>query len=149
MSLADSADVTQSADDGSVDHLWSVLPNGDGTVRIVNRNSGKVLAVRRHVTASGAYVQQYQDNGTADHDWTLRKAGGGLVKIVNADSRRGQRAAEIQVTGLVARRISVREVGRKQLGTTLVQLQRIGVYTEILIQIRESWTAPSKTCPGE
>ena len=86
MSLADSADVTQWEDNGTVDHLWAVLDNGDGTVRIVNRNSGKVLAVNDMSTADGAYVQQYQDNGTADHNWRLVDAGGGWLKIFNGNS---------------------------------------------------------------
>lgn len=85
-SLADGADVIQSAQDATADGLWSLQPNGDGTVRIVNRNSGKVLGVDGMSTADGAYVQQDQDDGAADHDWTLRNAGGGLVKIVNVDS---------------------------------------------------------------
>lgn len=86
MSLADSADVTQWEDNGTVDHLWALLPNGDGTTRIVNRNSGKVLAVNDMSTADGAYVQQYQDNGTADHNWTIEDAGDGYVKFLNANS---------------------------------------------------------------
>jgi hypothetical protein len=102
--LADSADVTQWADDGTPDHLWTVLPNTDGTVRIVNRNSGKVLAVDNQSTADGALVQQYQDNGTPDHDWKLENAGAGRVKILNVNSGKvlaitGQSTAEgAQVT---------------------------------------------------
>jgi hypothetical protein len=84
-SLADSADVTQSTQDGAADQLWTILPNGDGTVRIANRNSGKVLAVDGQSTAQGAYVLQYQDNGTADHDWTL-KGSGSRVRVVNRNS---------------------------------------------------------------
>jgi len=84
--LADSADVTQWEDNGTPDHLWTILPNGDGTVRIANRNSGKVLAVNVQSTADGAYVQQYQDNGTPDHNWTMENAGGGLYKVLNAHS---------------------------------------------------------------
>ena len=86
MSLADSADVTQWPDNGTADHLWTIIPNSDGTVRIVNRNSGKVLAVNNMATTDGAYVQQYQDNGTADHNWKLQRVGGGYVKIVNVNS---------------------------------------------------------------
>jgi hypothetical protein len=86
MSLADSADVTQWEDNGTVDHLWTVLDNGDGTVRIANRNSGKVLAVNDMSTADGAFVQQYQDNGTADHNWQFVDAGNGWMKIFNMNS---------------------------------------------------------------
>jgi hypothetical protein len=57
MSLADSANVTQWSDNGTVDHLWAVVANGDGTCWIVNRDSGKVLAVNNQSLADGAYVQ--------------------------------------------------------------------------------------------
>ncbi len=85
-SLADSADVTQYTDNGTDDHLWTVVDNGDGTVKIYNRNSGKLLAVNNQSTADGAPVQQYNDNGTPDHLWTLADAGGGWTKIVNQHS---------------------------------------------------------------
>jgi hypothetical protein len=86
MSLADTAEVTQWQDNGTADHLWSVVDNGDGTVRIVNRNSGKVLAVHDQSLDNGAHVQQYQDNGTQDHLWRIVDAGSGWSKIVNVHS---------------------------------------------------------------
>jgi hypothetical protein len=86
MSLADTAEVTQYADNGTADHVWTLLDNGDGTVRIVNRNSGKVLAVHDQSTDDGAHVQQYQDNGTPDHVWRITDNGDGWSKIVNVRS---------------------------------------------------------------
>lgn len=86
MSLADSANVTQWSDNGTADHVWTVIHNPDGTVRIQNRNSGRVLAVNNQSLADGAFVQQYQDNGTPDHLWTLIDAGGGWFKIQNYHS---------------------------------------------------------------
>jgi len=86
MSLADTAEVTQWQDNGTVDHIWTLVDNGDGTVRIVNRNSGKVLAVRDQSLDNGAHVQQFQDNGTPDHLWRIVDAGGGWSKIVNVHS---------------------------------------------------------------
>ena len=86
MSIADTADVTQWSDNGTPDHLWTVIDNGDGTVRIVNRNSGKVLAVNNQNLTDGAHVQQFQDNGTPDHLWRFVDAGGGWSKIVNVHS---------------------------------------------------------------
>jgi hypothetical protein len=86
MSLADTAEVTQYADNGTPDHLWTLLDNGDGSVRIVNRNSGKVLAVHDQSTADGAHAQQYQDNGTPDHLWRIVDNGDGWSKIVNVRS---------------------------------------------------------------
>jgi hypothetical protein len=86
MSLADTTDVTQWSDNGTPDHLWTLIDNGDGTVRIVNRNSGKVLAVNNQSLTDGAHVQQFQDNGTPDHLWRFVDAGGGWSKIVNVHS---------------------------------------------------------------
>jgi len=85
-SLGDGADVIQSAQDGTPDQLWTILPNGDGSVRLANRNSGKVLGVDGQSTAAGADVQQYQDNGTADHNWTLSGATGRWVTVLNQNS---------------------------------------------------------------
>ncbi len=89
MSLADTAEVTQYEDNGSADHLWTLVDNGDGSVRIVNRNSGKVLAVHDQSADDGAHAQQFQDNGTPDHLWRLvadAEAGDGWSKIVNVHS---------------------------------------------------------------
>ena len=85
-SLADSAEVTQYADNGTTDHVWTLLDNGDGTVRIGNRNSGKVLAVHTQSLDDAAHVQQYQDNGTPDHLWRIVDNGDGWSKIVNVHS---------------------------------------------------------------
>jgi hypothetical protein len=86
MSLADSAEVTQYEDNGSSDHLWTVVDSGDGTVKIYNRNSGKLLAVHDQSTDDGAHVQQYNDNGTQDHLWRFVDNGDGWMKIVNVRS---------------------------------------------------------------
>jgi Domain of unknown function (DUF5127)/Domain of unknown function (DUF4965)/Domain of unknown function (DUF1793)/Ricin-type beta-trefoil lectin domain-like/Domain of unknown function (DUF4964) len=86
MSLADTAEVTQYADNGTADHVWTLLDNGDGTVRIANRNSGKILAVHNQSTDDGAHVQQYEDNGTPDHVWRITDNGDGWSKIVNVRS---------------------------------------------------------------
>lgn len=85
-SLADSANVTQYSDNGTLDHLWTVVDAGGGAVKIYNRNSGKLLAVHDQSMADGALVQQYNDNGSQDHLWKLVDAGGGWVKIVNVRS---------------------------------------------------------------
>ncbi|MFF5301637.1 glutaminase domain-containing protein [Streptomyces sp. NPDC013161] len=86
MSLADSAEVTQYEDNGTADHLWTVVDNGDGTVKIYNRNSGRLLAVHNQSLDDGAHVQQYNDNGTQDHLWRLVDNGDGWMKIVNVRS---------------------------------------------------------------
>jgi hypothetical protein len=86
MSQSDSAEVTQYTDNGTADHVWTMLDNGDGTVRLQNLNSGKVLAVHDQSLDDGAHAQQYQDNGTPDHNWRIVDNGDGWSKIVNVRS---------------------------------------------------------------
>ncbi|HEY2062308.1 MAG TPA: beta-L-arabinofuranosidase domain-containing protein, partial [Amycolatopsis sp.] len=64
MSTADSARVVQFADNGTADHLWHLVANGDGWYRIRNANSGKVLGVDRMSTSDSAQVVQFADTGT-------------------------------------------------------------------------------------
>jgi hypothetical protein len=58
----------------------------DGTYRIRNRNSGKVLGVDQMSSADSAAVVQFADTGTADHLWWLVDAGSGNLKIQNVNS---------------------------------------------------------------
>lgn len=69
--MADSAQVVQFADNGTPDHLWRLRPEADGSVRLQNRSSGKVLAVAGMSGADGANAVQFTDTGTADHRWRL------------------------------------------------------------------------------
>ena len=71
MSTADSAQIQQFHDNGTPDHVWTLIDNGDGRVRVRNANSGKVLGVSGMSTADSANVVQFTDNGTADHLWQL------------------------------------------------------------------------------
>jgi hypothetical protein len=85
-STADSALVVQYDDNGTPDHLWSLINNGDGYFRIQNLNSSKVLGVTNMSTADSANVVQYDDNGTADHLWKFIDTGDGYVHIQNQNS---------------------------------------------------------------
>jgi hypothetical protein len=69
MSTANSAQVQQYHDNGTADHYWRLIDNGDGWYRIRNGNSGLVLGVDGMSTADSARVVQYEDNRTADHLW--------------------------------------------------------------------------------
>jgi hypothetical protein len=60
-------------DTGTADHLWTVVADGAGHVKLRNVNSGLLLGVTGMSTASGAQVLQWSDNGTPDHLWTLNK----------------------------------------------------------------------------
>nr|WP_245930390.1 RICIN domain-containing protein [Allonocardiopsis opalescens] len=86
MSTEDGAQVTQWPDNGTADHRWRLVNNGDGTFRIVNDHSDRVLAVDGMSTQDGAAVEQYRDAGTADQRWRLEDTGDGYVRIVNVHS---------------------------------------------------------------
>ncbi|GID96898.1 hypothetical protein Adi01nite_63100 [Amorphoplanes digitatis] len=86
MSQANSARVVQFADSGTADHLWQIVDNGDGYVRIRCVNSGKVLGVDQMSTADSAQVVQFDDNGTADHLWQMIDNGTGYLRIRNRNS---------------------------------------------------------------
>ncbi|MEC3992381.1 RICIN domain-containing protein [Actinacidiphila sp. DG2A-62] len=86
MSTANSAHVVQFDDNGTADHLWQLIDNGDGWYRIRNLNSQKVLGVDLMSTANSAQVVQFDDNGTADHLWQLVDNGDGWYRIRNKNS---------------------------------------------------------------
>ncbi|MEW2517336.1 RICIN domain-containing protein [Actinacidiphila alni] len=86
MSTANSAHVVQFDDNGTADHLWQLIDNGDGWYRIRNLNSQKVLGVDLMSTANSAQVVQFDDNGTADHLWQFIDNGDGWYRIRNKNS---------------------------------------------------------------
>jgi lysophospholipase L1-like esterase len=57
-----------------------------GTIKLVNRNSGKVLAVSASSTADGAAVVQQTDTGATSQRWDVVDAENGYVKLVNRNS---------------------------------------------------------------
>lgn len=71
MSTADNATVLQWSDTGTADHTWTLLDQGDGTYKIRNAHSGKLLAIANNSTAVGAFAAQDSDNGTADNRWRI------------------------------------------------------------------------------
>jgi Beta-L-arabinofuranosidase, GH127/Ricin-type beta-trefoil lectin domain-like len=86
MSTANSANVVQFDDNGTADHLWQFIPNGDGWYRVRNSNSGKVLGVDVMSTANSARVVQFDDSGTADHLWQPVDNGNGWFRLRNRNS---------------------------------------------------------------
>ncbi|GLW25816.1 hypothetical protein DI270_006700 [Microbispora triticiradicis] len=85
MSTADGGLALQWTDNGTADHNWVMVTDGNA-VRFRNVNSGKVLGVENMSTTDGARVLQWSDNGTADHRWTLVDNGDGTYKIRNVNS---------------------------------------------------------------
>ncbi|WP_207916456.1 glycoside hydrolase [Micromonospora sp. KC723] len=61
-------------------------PAPSGHVKLVNRNSGKVIGVSGASTADGAPIVQQSDTGAASQQWQVVDAGGGYVKLVNRNS---------------------------------------------------------------
>ena len=86
MSLADSALVVQFTDNGTVDHNWTLIDNGNGYLRIANVNSGKVLGVDGMSLNDSANVVQFADSGTNDHLWKIIDNGDGWFRIQNDNS---------------------------------------------------------------
>jgi hypothetical protein len=86
MSTADAAKVVQFTDNGTADHLWQLLDNGNGLVKVRNTNSGKVLGLAQASTADSAQVVQFADDGSTDHVWQLIDNGDGWVRIRDLNS---------------------------------------------------------------
>lgn len=61
---------------------------GNGTYKIVNINSGKVLDVAGGFTANGAALQQYTSNNTVAQQWTVRNYGSGKIALVSVNANK-------------------------------------------------------------
>lgn len=61
---------------------------GNGTYKIVNVNSGKVLDVSSGSTANGAALQQYTSNNTVAQQWTVRNYGSGKIVLVSVNANK-------------------------------------------------------------
>jgi hypothetical protein len=85
-STASGASALQWTDNGTRDHLWDLVGDGNGAYKIVNENSGLVLGVAGASTSAGAAVEQLSDDGDTGELWNLTAAGGGAYKLVNVNS---------------------------------------------------------------
>lgn len=61
---------------------------GNGTYKIVNVNSGKMLDVAGGSTANGATLQQYTSNNTVAQQWTVRNYGSGKIALVSVNANK-------------------------------------------------------------
>ena len=59
----------------------------EGTFKIVNRQSGKVLSINSDSTSNGANVVQWTDSGKNSHKWTISNDGSGY-KIMNVNANK-------------------------------------------------------------
>ena len=73
--------------DGSGHVEPDITPTSDyeGTFKIINRHSGKVLGVQYDSTSEGANVIQWSDNGKTSQRWVISKEGNGY-KISNVNA---------------------------------------------------------------
>lgn len=61
---------------------------GNGTYKIVNINSGKMLDVAGGSTANGEALQQYTSNNTVAQQWTVRNYGSGKIALVSVNANK-------------------------------------------------------------
>jgi hypothetical protein len=86
MSMSDNGQVVQFDDNGTADHLWEFVANGDGWFRVQNRNSGLVMGVAGGSTADSVNIVQYDDNDAADHLWQFVDNVDGWFRLRNQNS---------------------------------------------------------------
>ena len=53
---------------------WAVVPAGDGALKLINVNSGKVMDVSGGSTADGAAIHQWTDLGADNQQWLMSVA---------------------------------------------------------------------------
>lgn len=85
-STSSGAAALQWSNNGTRDHLWDLVGDGNGAYKIVNENSGLVLGVAGASTSSGAAVEQLTDDGDTGELWNAVSAGSGEYKLVNENS---------------------------------------------------------------
>ena len=85
-STSSGAAALQWSNNGTRDHLWDLVGDGNGAYKIVDENSGLVLGVAGASTSSGAAVEQLTDDGDTGELWNADSVGGGEYKLVNEKS---------------------------------------------------------------
>ena len=73
---------------GSGAQKWNISANGDGSYRIENAPSKKVLDVENGNAAEGNNVQQYAWNGSAAQKWYISYGGSGGFYLESALNRK-------------------------------------------------------------
>lgn len=63
------------------------MANGDGSFRILNKFSNKVLDVKDAATAEGASIQQWAWGSTDNQRWLLRDQGAVSTTLATANTR--------------------------------------------------------------
>ncbi|MFE7835151.1 alpha-L-fucosidase [Streptomyces sp. NPDC057474] len=81
-SSADGAGIIQWPSTGGTNQQWKLLPNADGSFRLANVRSGKLLDSPGS-SAQGAVLDQWADTGTSNQWWNLVPATSGYYRLVN------------------------------------------------------------------
>ncbi|MFD7906511.1 RICIN domain-containing protein [Kitasatospora sp. NPDC059747] len=82
-STADGAGLVQRPWTGGADQQWKLLPNADGSYRLSNAKSGKVLDSPGN-SVQGASLDQWTGDGGDNQSWQLvPSATGGYYRLVN------------------------------------------------------------------
>lgn len=79
---ADGVKVIQWTWSGGANQQWQVLSNPDGSVRLVNRNSGRLLDSPTGA-GQGTQLDQGQDTNSDNQWWKLADTGDGYCRLVN------------------------------------------------------------------
>ncbi|MBE7212118.1 MAG: RICIN domain-containing protein [Gluconacetobacter diazotrophicus] len=83
------APLQQFADTGAADHLWELVPAGQGGYLVRNLDSGLVMGVSGAQTTDGAAVDQEVADGSANQTWVLAdENANGRFKLRNRNSGR-------------------------------------------------------------
>ena len=77
----------QYPDTGTPDHLWELVPAGQGSYLIRNLGSGLVMGVAGAQTTNSAAITQQAPNGSPNQSWQLLdEAANGQFRLRNRNS---------------------------------------------------------------
>lgn len=87
-STSDGAAIVDSAEDATLDQVWTLVSAGNGYYNLINANSGKALDDTNGSTQNGNPMQQYTITGTgnSNQQWQIVSLGNGYYNIVNRTS---------------------------------------------------------------
>jgi alpha-galactosidase len=81
-STAAGAAIVQQSGDNALDQEWQLVPEGDGTYKVVNRTSRLLLTAPS--STQGAQLTQNADSNAAASRWRIAPTGGGSYTLVSA-----------------------------------------------------------------
>lgn len=115
-STANGAAIVQWPAGGDPNNYFSVVPLGDGYVRIVGQQSGRDIVILDAGVSPGAVAIQhdYGNPSVRNDEWLLEDAGGGRFRIVNRQSGLVLAAANSE-WGTQLRQVAYRSGDAKQL----------------------------------